>query len=238
MKIHRTKVRTLFALVLALATIQATSTSAASVTAPSVRPVSNPGITISKDVTTVVQTKLASYGYTIKIDGIYGNQTIAVVRAWQRANNLFEDGIAGPRVLASLSLVGGNQTTVAVVAATPKPAVRVTPPEPAPVVVESGDVESIIRDVWSGEPANITDWAVKIATRESNLQPGVRNSCCWGLFQLNWSAHHRWMTTDFGITDPHQLLDPRVNATIALTMYHQGGIHPWDCHGQCTDIFP
>lgn len=224
------KFRTLFALVLGLAVIQAAPSTAASVPAPTVRPVSNPGITISQDVTTVVQTRLHSYGYTIKIDGLYGNQTTAVVRAWERANGLNEDGIAGPKVLASLGLVGGNQTTTAVVAApaTPKPAVRVTPPpaEPAPVV-ENGDPESIIRDVW---PDDLEDHAVAIAMRESHLQPAVINANhnATGLFQIMWTVHRGWLCPQLGVCAQSDLQDARTNATAALALYERdGGWGPW-----------
>jgi hypothetical protein len=95
-------------------------------------------------------------------------------------------------------------------------AVRLTPPAPT--------VEQIIRQVW---PDDLEDRAVRIATRESNLQPGVRNACCFGLFQIHWTVHRGWLA-DYGITSSSQLFDPRTNAEAAYALYQRaGGWGPW-----------
>jgi hypothetical protein len=86
------------------------------------------------------------------------------------------------------------------------------------------EVTSIIAAVF---PADLLDTALKIADRESNLQPGVRNYCCYGLFQIHWDAHKSWLA-GFGVTSPEQLYDPRVNAEMALALYmRSGGWGPW-----------
>jgi hypothetical protein len=176
--------------------------------------------------------RLASYGY---------RWTTAVgadkaIRNWQQINGLTVDGIVGTETLASLGLAKTDQASPKVTKGhqkSPSPAPAAPSVDSsAPAVNEPGDPESIIRDVW---PDDVESWAVKIATREANLQPGVHNPCCWGLFQVNWPAHHK-MLAAFGVTDPHQLLDPRTNATVALALFQAAGVHPWDCHGQCTDI--
>ena len=51
---------------------------------------------------TEIQTILKSFGYTLRVDGIYGAQTERVVRAWQKANGLLVDGIAGPATMKTL----------------------------------------------------------------------------------------------------------------------------------------
>lgn len=88
----------------------------------------------------------------------------------------------------------------------------------------AAEVEAIIRDVW---PDDLEDEAVRVARRESNLQPAAHNSCCYGLFQIYWSVHKGWLTA-MGITSADQLLDPRSNATAGLALYQRsGGWGPW-----------
>ena len=50
----------------------------------------------------------------------------------------------------------------------------------------------IIRDVW---PDDLEEEAIRIATRESNLIPTVKNYCCYGLFQIYYNAHRTWLAT-------------------------------------------
>lgn len=172
------------------------------------------------DRTAQVQYILLSHGYVGigPVDGVYGPLTRRAVMKWQRANGLLVDGIVGPVTWASL--IGSIE-----VAALPlRPAVRVDPPNTAPQVQDSGDVEAIIRSVW---PAELADHAVAIATRESRLVPTARNSCCWGLFQIYWSVHQSWLAA-MGVTSPSQLLDARTNAEAAWALYQRaGGWAPW-----------
>ncbi len=55
-----------------------------------------------------LQTALRLDGYAIQIDGDFGDNTEAVVRAYQRCIGLVDDGIAGPKTLAALR---GNDTS-------------------------------------------------------------------------------------------------------------------------------
>lgn len=60
---------------------------------------------------TNIQTKLKNLGlYTDKIDGIYGKNTQAAVRTFQRQRGLQVDGIAGPQTLKALGLTSGGAT--------------------------------------------------------------------------------------------------------------------------------
>ena len=96
------------------------------------------------------------------------------------------------------------------------------PPPPANTYTKA-QVTQIIRNVW---PDDLEDEAIRIATRESNLIPTVKNWCCYGLFQIYYNAHRTWLAT-MGITDPAQLYDPLVNSTAALALYRISGWAPW-----------
>lgn len=151
---------------------------------------------------TAVQSSLASYGYTVALDGQFGPQTERAVRLWQRANGLVVDGVVGP-----------------VTSATLRPAVRVNPPPAATPATP----EQIIRAVW---PDDSEQHALAIAYRESRWVPTVRNACCYGLFQIHFAAHRAWLAA-FGVTSPAQLLDATTNARVALALYQAAGWGPW-----------
>ncbi len=56
-----------------------------------------------------LQTVLKSMGYyNMEIDGKYGRGTAAAVKAYQRANGLYADGIAGPKTLGKLNSTAGS----------------------------------------------------------------------------------------------------------------------------------
>ena len=60
---------------------------------------------------TTIQTKLKRWGYyNGNIDGIYGSQTLAAVKYFQRKNGLTEDGIAGPKTLATMGIYNSSTT--------------------------------------------------------------------------------------------------------------------------------
>ena len=105
------------------------------------------------------------------------------------------------------------------------------PPAPANTYTRA-QAAQIIRDVW---PDDLEDEAIRIATRESNLIPTVRNSCCYGLFQIYYAAHRTWLAS-MGITSAAQLYDPRVNATAALALYNISGWAPWATSTPTTSV--
>ena len=52
-----------------------------------------------------IQTKLKRWGYyNGSIDGIYGSQTLAAVKYFQRKNGLTQDGVAGPATLRAMGI--------------------------------------------------------------------------------------------------------------------------------------
>lgn len=126
---------------------------------------------------------------------------------------------------------------------TPAPATAAAPAGTAPAAAPSttvaaarpstespAEVEALIRSIW---PADLADRAVQIAQRESRLRPGAHNGhCCWGIFQIHWSAHRRWLA-DHGITQAQQLLDARTNIGLAYVIYQRaGGWGPWRLSGE------
>ncbi len=112
-------------------------------------------------------------------------------------------------------------TTAAPVVTIAKPPTRgaVVPP-PA---TDAGTVEAIIREIW---PDDIEDRALAIATRESKLNPGVHNWCCYGVFAIYFDMGKNFLP-GLGITSPEQLLDPRTNVTAAYKLYTLAGWKPW-----------
>ena len=58
------------------------------------------GATVKK-----IQQKLKNWGYyTGGVDGIYGSKTVEAVKYFQRRNNLYVDGKAGPKTLAAMGI--------------------------------------------------------------------------------------------------------------------------------------
>ena len=61
---------------------------------------------------TQIQTKLKRWGYyTGNVDGIYGNQTVAAVKYFQRKNGLTVDGIAGPATLKAMGIYSSSSSS-------------------------------------------------------------------------------------------------------------------------------
>ncbi len=93
------------------------------------------------------------------------------------------------------------------------------------------ELEQIVRDAW---PDELERRAFYVVDRESRWTPNVKNAwpsrenpCCYGLFQINWTAHKSWLK-DHGVTTPTQLFDPVVNAKMAYVIYQRAGSwQPW-----------
>lgn len=61
---------------------------------------------------TQIQTKLKRWGYyNGNIDGIYGSQTVAAVKYFQRKNGLTVDGIAGKNTLAAMGIFNSSTSS-------------------------------------------------------------------------------------------------------------------------------
>ncbi len=60
---------------------------------------------------TQIQTKLKRWGYyNGNIDGIYGSQTLAAVKYFQRSNGLTADGIAGEKTLNAMGIMNSSSS--------------------------------------------------------------------------------------------------------------------------------
>ena len=85
--------------------------------AVSIDNVSNANLTSTSEVATAsqnkqIQQKLKDLGYyTGTVDGIYGAKTRSAVIAFQKANGLTADGIAGPKTIAALGLNSNSATS-------------------------------------------------------------------------------------------------------------------------------
>ena len=59
-----------------------------------------------------IQTKLKRWGYyNGSIDGIYGSQTLAAVKYFQRKNGLTQDGIAGTKTLQAMGINSSSSSS-------------------------------------------------------------------------------------------------------------------------------
>ena len=106
---------------------------------------------------------------------------------------------------------------------------RLVPYEPSRLYSRD-DVEQLVRAVW---PDHLENDALYVVQRESRFNPGSRSRCCIGIFQINWSSHKRWLA-NYGVTNPAQLLDPEVNARMALVAWERSGSwRPWCTSSWC-----
>ncbi|MDF2520488.1 MAG: peptidoglycan-binding protein, partial [Clostridia bacterium] len=60
----------------------------------------------------LLQTWLNTYGYNLKVDGVFGRQTLAAVKDFQAKNNLAVDGVAGPKTLAKMKPAVAAEKTI------------------------------------------------------------------------------------------------------------------------------
>lgn len=176
---------------------------------------------VSEEVTTVVQSCLQRFGYSIAVDGIYGPQTTKAVLHWQKVNGLVEDGIAGPQTLGAIRNAGCG-VFVAPVASGGKSN-----------VTKSEGSSATSGKTFNGGGAGADQWhdlAIQVGwteaqwptvrciiSRESNGRPEVSNSAgATGLMQILQRYHP-------GVN----LFDPATNLATGLKLYQLRGWQPW-----------
>lgn len=171
----------------------------------------------STNQTTAVQQRLASFGYSIAVDGVYGPQTTRIVTMWQQSNGLVPDGIAGPITRASLGLTGSTATAPAT------PAAGYSHQNP--------DVQRWFPEfIAAGWNADQWPKVSCIIQRESRGIPtaynGVGRDNSYGLMQMNMLAHRNWVGAQVG-WDFDRLFDARTNLAMAKQLYDRDGWNPW-----------
>jgi LysM repeat protein len=129
-----------------------------------------------------------------------------------------------------LCLPKGAVTTSAAAPSTSAPTTT-QPPKYVPTkTFTRAELEKFVRDAW---PDELEENAFFVVNRESKWNPLSRNSCCIGLFQLNWNSHKSWMK-NYGITDASELLNPEVNAKLAYATWQRSGSwRPWCTANWC-----
>jgi hypothetical protein len=87
-----------------------------------------------------------------------------------------------------------------------------------------GSVEEVIASVFGPHAQS----AIGVARCESRLNPGAisRNGANWGLFQINKAHRGRVAAMGYQWED---LLDARVNALVAKSIFDEQGWGPWAC---------
>ncbi len=175
-------------------------------------------ILIADKVSVSLSEVLAANNATVKT-ALYPGRTVCLPA------NASAPTTQAPATAAPTTTAKATTTTVKATTTTVKPTTTSSPAATAPTNSYSrSEVEAIIRQVW---PDDLEDEAIRIATRESNLNPTVRNYCCFGLFQLYYKVHQTWLA-QMGVTAAEQLYDPLTNAYAAYALYlRSGGWGPW-----------
>ncbi len=153
--------------------------------------------------------------------------TIAKGDSWSviaKRNGVTMKALLAANRATSSTVIHPGRTLCLPAGATPSSTSSSSPSASTVKAYTAAENEATIRAIW---PDDLEDEAVRIAKRESNLQNKAKNSCCYGLFQLNWNAHKSWLA-GIGVTSATQLLDPTVNVTAAYALYQRSGsFRPW-----------
>lgn len=92
------------------------------------------------------------------------------------------------------------------------------------------EIKDVIRSVF---PESEWETAFDIVQRESRFEPTAYNGwCCYGLFQIYWSVHERWLD-DIGVDSASDLYDPLLNVRAAHRLWERAGNSwsPWSTYG-------
>lgn len=175
---------------------------------------------------TQVQYLLASFGYVLPVDGIYGAKTYKALVHFQDASGLVADGVVGSQTWKVLDTYIPQPD--------PKPAVK--PPPPGPKVTGNGpDAARAALKAAGVDPATI-DWAVGICMRESHCQlihvyRASTHDDSWGPWMINyWGLDARNLTIgpkESNITSWSSAV------TNFLKLYHATGKCPWQSPNYC-----
>ena len=216
----------------AAVTAAATVTAAPATPAPTVTTAA-PATTAARVAPTTAAPKVCNTGYKVVRGDSWSRiaQKVGVATGdMLDANNATAKTLLLPGKIVCMPN-GATNTTVAPPTTKPKPTPTTTKPTPTTVkppavrpTYTREEVIQMIRDIW---PDHLEARAIEIANRESHYNPYAVNSCCYGVFQINYNAHKKWMPT-IGVTNAAQLFDPRLNITAAYVVYQRSNsFAPW-----------
>ena len=127
----------------------------------------------------LLQQALITAGYLKgKADGVFGNQTLGAVTAFQRSRNLTADGLAGKKTLTALEKAVSGESTPA---ADPTPAP--SPSEPSFPADDQDDINGPI-SIPSGSSVHLLHWFNDI---KPSLSGGQNLLICDPSSGLNWT---------------------------------------------------
>lgn len=177
-----------------------------------------------------VQRRLASYGYSVVVDGVFGPQTARALRHWQHANQLPVTGLADAATIDSLD-VPATTTTVAVRTTPPVP-----DPGPPPFDGASSGPDGRAGRCVGAEPLLAwfsPGWDVvrmsHVMRGESGCQPGAynRGGQAAGLLQIT-PINYGYLSGELGFQVTTQaLFDPVINIRAAAALWRVRQYRPW-----------
>ena len=151
-----------------------------------------------------------------EVEGVAGDPVVGI---------MVGKAVAAPgqvlRARSELQGIVAPPTTSSTTTSTTAPPPTTTAPAPTP---DPGSVQAIIHEVFGAHGSQ----AIGVARCESGLNPGAvsRGGGNWGLFQIN--TVHRSRVAQMGY-QWEDLLDPRVNSLVALSIFEEQGWSPWGC---------
>lgn len=183
-----------------------------------------------------VQTILASFSYSVVVDGEYGPKTERAVRSWQRSNGLKVDGITGPITLASLRSAVRVGNARQVTPTVPPPNVGLDGRPFAPDGLSDCADAEFYRQQWE-----LPEAFVGIVWRESRCRndESVHTFCCWSRYQhyisshlSRLSAYRQRIIDECQVTrrediDSNTPIDKQRAACVTAVVYQISGLSPW-----------